>query len=343
MMLNENIRNIRKARSMTQEALAEAMGVSTACVSKWETAQSVPELEMLVELADFFETSVDALLGHTVSPDRKQTMLDAAENLIRAGRCDEAKEMGQKLLRNYPNDYDVVSKVADLYYRSDVTVEGSCDMEYSIELTKRLFTLLDDPTGKERFNLLSRLGNQYELLRNWDMARKYYEESNVFCANNRALARMLADEGKYREAADAITSEFTQDLFNLLLNVLSLHKVWRELGEPGKAEAALDWAISMLKTAGKGIAESYRPMLVILYAQKIAAAKARGDQTAAESCAEAAIALVEKRDANTSPDFLTDNHKELLISSNLNTPELIRSLLAESATEHAWVLTSSRK
>lgn len=343
MMFHENIRNIRKMRGMTQEALAEAMGVSTACVSKWETAQSAPEVEMLMELADFFEVSVDTLLGHEVSADRKKAKLDAMENLARETRFEEAKELAQKLLRNYPNDYNVVSKVADLYYRSDVTVDGSSDMEYSIELTKRLFALLDDPTGMERFNLLSRLGNQYELLKNWDMARKYYTESNVFCANNRALARMLADEGKYPEAADAITEEFTQDLFNLLLNVMSLHKVWRELGQWDKAEAALDWAIGMLKTAGKGIAESYGPMLVILYAQKIAAAKNRGDKAAAERSAEAAIALVEKREENTSTDFLTGNHKKLLISSNLNTPELIRSLLAESATENAWVLTSTRK
>ena len=342
MMLKENIRNLRKEKGMTQEALAEAMGVTTAAVSKWETGQCVPDVELLLNLADFFEVSVDTLLGHELKADRNRTLLEEMESLALEQRFDEAKELAQKLLRNYPNDYDVVSKAADLYYRSDVTVDGSSDMEYSIELTKRLFTLLDDPTGIERFNLLSRLGNQYELLRNWEMARKYYQESNVFCANNRALARMLADEGKYREASDAITEEFTQDLFNLLLNTMSLHKVWRELGELQKAEAALDWAIGMLKSAGRGIAASYGPMLVILYAQKLALAKERGDEAAAEACAEAAITLIEKKDENTAIDFLTENHKKLLVSSNLNTPDLIRQLLAQSATENAFVLTSSR-
>ena len=342
MLFHENIRNIRKNRGMTQEQLAEAMGVSTACVSKWETAQSAPDVALLMELADFFEVSVDTLLGHEVSADRKKAKLEEMEALAGEQRFDEAKALAQKLLRNYPNDYDVVSKAADLYYRSDVTVDGSSDMEYSIELTKRLFALLDDPSGIERFNLLSRLGNQYELLRNWDMARKYYTESNVFCANNRALARMLADEGKYAEAADAITEEFTQDLYNILLNAMSLHKVWRELGEPEKAEAALDWAIGAVKTAGKGLAENYAPMLVVLYALKMGLAKKLGDGVKAEACAEAAIALVEKREENTAPDFLTDNLKKLLISSNLSTPDYIRQLLAESATEHAFVLSSSR-
>ncbi len=342
MKLSENIRNVRKGRGMTQEALAEAMGVSAASVSKWETGQSLPEVDMLMELADFFEMSVDALLGHALAADRRQSKLEAMDALEKQQKFEEAKILAQQLLRNYPNDYDVVSRVADLYYRSDVTTNGSSDMEYSIELTKRLFTLLDDPTGMERFNLLSRLGNQYELLRNWEMARKYYEESNVFCANNRALARILADEGKYREASDAITEEFTMDLFNILLNVMSLHKVWRELGELEKAEAALDWGIGMLKSAGKGIAASYAPMLVILYAQKLALAKERGDEGAAGRCAEEAISLIEKKEENTARDFLTDNHKKLMVSSNLNTPELIRQLLSESASDSAFVLTSSR-
>ena len=342
MIFHENIRMIRREKGMTQETLAEAMGITTAAVSKWETGQSAPDVEMLMALADFFEVSVDTLLGHELKADRKKAMLEEMENLALTQRFDEAKVLAQKLLRNYPNDYEVVSQISDLYYRSDVTVNGSSDMEYSIELTKRLFALLDDPTGIERFELLSRLGNQYELLKNYEMARKYYTESNVFCANNRSLARILADEGKYREAADAITEEFSVELFNIMLNSMSLHKVWRELGEVEKAEAVLDWAIGAVKTAGKRLAENYNPMLVVLYTQKMGLAKQMGDESKARVCADSALALVEKREENKSVDFLTENLKKLLISGNLNTPEYIRQLLEESATEHAFVLTSTR-
>ena len=47
-----------------QEQLAEAMDVSVGAVSKWEQASSMPEIPMLMKLADFFQTSVDALLGY---------------------------------------------------------------------------------------------------------------------------------------------------------------------------------------------------------------------------------------------------------------------------------------
>ena len=60
--LSENIRSLRKARSLTQEQLAETAGA----VYKWKSRLSLPELPMLIQLADFFDTSVDALIGYTI-------------------------------------------------------------------------------------------------------------------------------------------------------------------------------------------------------------------------------------------------------------------------------------
>ena len=62
--LSENIRSFRKQRRLTQEQLAEVLGVTPGAVHKWESGLSVPELPMIVELADFFDMSIDALLGY---------------------------------------------------------------------------------------------------------------------------------------------------------------------------------------------------------------------------------------------------------------------------------------
>ena len=53
----DQIRFYRRQEGLTQEQLAEAMGVSVAAVSKWEQGQSLPEIPMLMELADFFDLS----------------------------------------------------------------------------------------------------------------------------------------------------------------------------------------------------------------------------------------------------------------------------------------------
>lgn len=55
--LAENIKTFRKERKMTQEQLAEAMGVTVGAVYKWESKQSNPDLSLIIELADLFEVS----------------------------------------------------------------------------------------------------------------------------------------------------------------------------------------------------------------------------------------------------------------------------------------------
>lgn len=65
-MLNENIRNLRKAKGLSQEELAIKLNVVRQTVSKWETGLSVPDSSLLVLLAEEFDTSVSTLLGETI-------------------------------------------------------------------------------------------------------------------------------------------------------------------------------------------------------------------------------------------------------------------------------------
>lgn len=62
MELNERIKNCRRKSGLTQEQVAEAMGVSRQAVTKWENGQSAPSTENLFKLASLFGTTVDLLL-----------------------------------------------------------------------------------------------------------------------------------------------------------------------------------------------------------------------------------------------------------------------------------------
>ncbi len=68
-MLNENIRNLRKAKGLSQEELAIKLNVVRQTVSKWEKGLSVPDSSMLVLLAEEMGTSVSTLLGETVQEE----------------------------------------------------------------------------------------------------------------------------------------------------------------------------------------------------------------------------------------------------------------------------------
>lgn len=63
MKFDENLRNLRKEKSFSQEYLAEIMNVSRQTISKWENGTAMPDLKRITELAKLFDTSVDELLG----------------------------------------------------------------------------------------------------------------------------------------------------------------------------------------------------------------------------------------------------------------------------------------
>ena len=68
-MLNENLKNIRKAKGLSQEELAARLHVVRQTISKWEKGRSVPDAELLVRLAEELDTTAAALLGPEVPPE----------------------------------------------------------------------------------------------------------------------------------------------------------------------------------------------------------------------------------------------------------------------------------
>lgn len=61
-ILSSNIRFLRKKENLSQEEFAERFGVSRQSVAKWENGDSLPDVGKCVEIADYYEISVDVLL-----------------------------------------------------------------------------------------------------------------------------------------------------------------------------------------------------------------------------------------------------------------------------------------
>ena len=95
--LSENIKKFRKDRKMTQEQLAEAMGVSVSAVYKWESNQCMPEINLILEMADLFNTSTDVLLGYEWRNNNAETVLDRIVTLTKEATYDEAATEAERL------------------------------------------------------------------------------------------------------------------------------------------------------------------------------------------------------------------------------------------------------
>lgn len=90
MTMGETIAKLRRDRSMTQENLAEALGVSPQTVSKWENSVNLPDVQMLPLLADVFGVQIDALFGRENAdakgtPDQAFARAEEAVRRVLAG------------------------------------------------------------------------------------------------------------------------------------------------------------------------------------------------------------------------------------------------------------------
>ena len=82
--IGEFLKTLRKEKDLTQEELADKMNVSRRTVSRWETGSNLPDLSILVELADLYDVDLREIFdgerkSETMDKDLKETMLKAAD------------------------------------------------------------------------------------------------------------------------------------------------------------------------------------------------------------------------------------------------------------------------
>ena len=107
--IGENIKRLRKAKGVTQEQIAEVLGISVTAVSKWERNETFPDITLLFPLAHYFEVTLDELMGY----DEARVQAEIAETLeyyrsLWLTEPEKAREVIGKAYKDYPNDYLVM-------------------------------------------------------------------------------------------------------------------------------------------------------------------------------------------------------------------------------------------
>ena len=149
MTLSQNISRLRKANSMTQEQLAEALGISFAAVSKWERGVTTPELRLIIEMADLFGVSVDALLGYQVQSGACEALAERLYELQVKKSFTEAVGEMEKALVRYPNDFRIVYRCGEMYCLMGIENNDVKTLERAIALLEHAILLLPQNTDNK--------------------------------------------------------------------------------------------------------------------------------------------------------------------------------------------------
>ena len=132
MYLPANLKKYRILKELTQEDVAEFLGITPQSVSKWERGENYPDITLLPALANIFETSVDLLLGMDTirAEETRYNIHKKAVEYQRDGNLDMAEKTYRDALLIYPNKPGMILGLA-----STLALKG--DTEEAIELMER--------------------------------------------------------------------------------------------------------------------------------------------------------------------------------------------------------------
>lgn len=106
----ENLKKLRRARDLTQDDLARFLGVTFQAVSKWERNEGYPDITMLPVIANYFEVTVDALLGNDIisKEERIEQYRKEYWKLNKHSTMDEAVDIAKKAYTEYPFEWGII-------------------------------------------------------------------------------------------------------------------------------------------------------------------------------------------------------------------------------------------
>lgn len=256
--LSSNISRLRKEHAMTQEQLAEALGVTFASVSKWERGVATPELKLITSMADLFGVSLDALVGYAVLDSSASALEQRIIQLQAAKEYDEAICEAEKTLLRYPNDFNIVYCSAKLYNCAGTELNHKKHLYRSIELMNRSILLLSQNTDPNlgESSIQTEIAETYIILGEKEKGISLLKKHNICGVHNAMIAIALTGNQITYTNTPAIDPEaavpFMLEAFgslikNALRTMMAYTNYYEQKKEYASALDAMLWLIHLLE------------------------------------------------------------------------------------------------
>ena len=122
--IGTKIKELRRRDGRTQEALAEALGVTNQAVSRWESGGSYPDMEIVPAIANYFHVSIDELFGY--NNERSKMIDELADKIDQMNfqnngediNIDECIELARNALIEFPGNEKIMLSLASVLYNA---------------------------------------------------------------------------------------------------------------------------------------------------------------------------------------------------------------------------------
>ena len=229
--LGEKIRTLRKSKNISQEVLANYLGVSFQAVSKWEKGETLPDVTLIPAIACFFEVSTDELFDfNRLETEQKVLKLCGQIAQWRNEQPEEAEMAYRDLLKQYPGNDIVMANL--LYVLQDLNKH-----EETISMCKTVMagTKYDDI----RFDAARIMAETYKEMGEYTLCKQAIDLIPEFFFTHREMKALLLDgEDMFRPA----WQQKCESIERYVDMTMRIADYYEETGEPEKAKQQLSLA-----------------------------------------------------------------------------------------------------
>ncbi len=193
MNIGNKIKELRKQRGITQEQLANSIGISFQAVSKWENNIALPDIALSPVLASYFGVSMDTLFDYSLEKIKNDALAIAWKSVkYREENPEEGRRIIEEGLKKYP-DNDIL--LDNLLYLIDYTEQPDETIRTALKL---IGTTNDDAV---KYDALRFLAYAYRAKSDLDSARSALEQiPEIYFSKLSEMAYVLTGEEKMNAA-----------------------------------------------------------------------------------------------------------------------------------------------
>ena len=206
LLIGENIKRMRRERDLTQEEVANHLGISFQSVSKWERGDGYPDITILPALANYFGVTIDDLMG--MDKTAKKEKYDEVNRIWnennKRGLHIENVELMRKSLKFFPNDALLLVQLSTSLEKIDGTEEEKDGyLRESIDVQEQILRYGED--SEVRSSTLYNICFAYRKIGEYDKALEQAKKlPNLYKARENALVYLLEGEEKRKTAKEAL-------------------------------------------------------------------------------------------------------------------------------------------
>lgn len=160
MSIGTTIKQLRRRKDLTQEQLAEYLGITSRAVSQWECDRTAPDISQLPALCHIFGVSSDVLLGIDIEKSKEEISryLKEANELGNQGRGEERTALLREASKKFPRDYGIMQALANSLV-CEFSRKEKQDYSEVFRLCNRILAECTDSTT--RYEAIDTLGAAY--------------------------------------------------------------------------------------------------------------------------------------------------------------------------------------